>query len=137
LIKRINKIDHYFNLLIKWITNKYSNKIIIIGYNDNWKNKVALGRTTNRKFYSIPYKRFLDKLSFKCEDTNCQVILNNESYTSKCDALACEPVKQQSKYLGARCRRGLFSSSIGKLINADLNGSNFQRKLSLTQLRSG
>ena len=139
LIKRSNKINHYFNLLVKWLTKTYKNKIIIIGYNCMWirdffrnpnltnhrfaeKNKVNLGKKLNRKFYCIPYKQLIDKLFFKCKQTNCEIILNEESYTSKCDALAFEPIKRQRKYLGNRYKRGLFSSSIGKYINADLNG---------------
>ena len=47
----------------------------------------------------------------------------HESYTSKIDHLAFEPLKKQESYLGKRKKRGLFQSSIGKLINADINGS--------------
>ncbi|WP_063998569.1 hypothetical protein [Campylobacter hyointestinalis] len=32
-------------------------------------------------------------------------------------------MKHQENYLGKRVRRGLFKSSIGKFINADLNGA--------------
>ena len=37
--------------------------------------------------------------------------------------IAFEPLKKQESYLGKRKKRGLFQSSIGKLINADINGS--------------
>lgn len=37
--------------------------------------------------------------------------------------MAFEPLKKQDAYLGKRKRRGLFQSSIGKLINADINGA--------------
>ena len=58
------------------------------------------------------------------------LIIHEESYTSKCDALALEDVKQHDTYLGKRVKRGLFQSSIGKLINADVNGSlNILRKV--------
>jgi transposase len=54
---------------------------------------------------------------------------NEESYTSKCDALALEEIKNHDEYLGKRIKRGLFSSSKNKLINADLNGAiNIMRK---------
>jgi putative transposase len=46
-----------------------------------------------------------------------------ESDTSKIDHLAGESMKRQDKYLGKRVKRGLFQSSIGKLLNADVNGS--------------
>lgn len=36
---------------------------------------------------------------------------------------AFEPLKKQESYLGKRKKRGLFQSSVGKLINADINGA--------------
>ena len=55
---------------------------------------------------------------------------HEESYTSKCDALALEPVGKHEQYLGRRTKRGLFRSSVGKLINADHNGAlNIMRKV--------
>ena len=55
---------------------------------------------------------------------------HEESYTSKCDALALEPIGKNEQYLGRRRKRGLFRSSVGKLINADQNGAlNIMRKV--------
>ena len=51
------------------------------------------------------------------------VIEQEESYTSKIDHLAFEEMKHQENYLGKRIKRGLFQSSTGKLINADINGA--------------
>lgn len=59
-----------------------------------------------------------------------KVIENEESYTSKCDSLALEPIKKHDVYLGRRVKRGLFKSSVGNLINADINGAiNIGRKV--------
>ena len=73
-------------------------------------------------------------------------VLQEESYTSKCDSLALEPMpifktKDNSEtkpninsitgqpYCGKRIKRGLFQSTVGKLINADINGAlNIARK---------
>jgi putative transposase len=52
-----------------------------------------------------------------------EVIETEESYTSKCSAIDLEPKKKHEQYLGKRIKRGLFKTSQGKLINADLNGS--------------
>jgi putative transposase len=58
------------------------------------------------------------------------VELTEESYTSKCDALALETIQKQESYLGKRVKRGLFKSSVGKIINADINGAiNIARKV--------
>ena len=55
---------------------------------------------------------------------------HEESYTSKCDALALEPIGKHEEYLGRRVKRGLFRSSTGKVINADQNGAlNILRKV--------
>ena len=55
---------------------------------------------------------------------------HEESYTSKCDALAYELIGKHDKYQGKRIRRGMFVSSIGKSINADVNGAvNILRKV--------
>ena len=57
-------------------------------------------------------------------------ILCQEAYTSKCDALSFEEIKKHENYLGKRIKRGLFQSSIGRRINADVNGSlNILRKV--------
>lgn len=51
------------------------------------------------------------------------MIVHEEAYTSKCDHLAFEKMQHHEKYLGKRKKRGLFQSSTGKLLNADINGA--------------
>ena len=51
------------------------------------------------------------------------VIVTEEGYTSKIDHLVKEPMKYSDEYKGKRIKRGLFKSSIGKILNADINGS--------------
>ena len=59
-----------------------------------------------------------------------KLVVHEESYSSKCDSLTLEPVKKHESYSGKRIKRGLFQSSCGKLINADVNGSlNILRKV--------
>ena len=60
---------------------------------------------------------------FTKQSLGIEVITHEESYTSKIDHLAFEPLKKQESYLGKRMKRGLFQSSVGKLINADINGA--------------
>lgn len=136
-INHSNRINDYFNKIVRWFVNNYRHKKkIIIGYNINWKNGVNLGRDTNRKFCRIPYMKLLRKLKETMELLGIEVITNEESYTSKCDALAKEPVKKHAEYLGDRTRRGLFLSSVGKLVNADINGAiNIMRKYTKSKER--
>jgi putative transposase len=89
-----------------------------------------MGRISNQKFVLVPHKQLLKYLEYKCKLVGIILICNEESYTSKCDGLALEPVKSHSKYLGKRVHRGLFKSSVGKFINADINGAlNILRKV--------
>ena len=96
---------------------------LIVGYNENWKQNINLGKRTNQQFVQIPYKTFVDKLMYKCEDYGIKVILAEESYTSKIDHLAGEEMHKHKKYKGKRIHRGLFLSSTGIVINADVNGA--------------
>ncbi len=51
------------------------------------------------------------------------MIETEESYTSKTSALDLEKPCKHETYQGKRVKRGLFKSSNGKVINADVNGS--------------
>ena len=125
LIERNNKIDYYFNMLVKWLMSKYkTKKLIIIGYNTGWKNKVNIGAINNRKFYGIPYTKLMYKLTNLIREAGIEVKINEESYTSKCDGLSLEEVCFHKSYLGKRISRGLFSSNTNVLLNADINGCN-------------
>ena len=130
LIYRKNKIEDIFNKIVAEICEKYKDcEMIIVGYNLGWKTGVNMGKTNNRNFYDIPYRKLLNKLGCKLEMNNQKLILQEESYTSKCDALALEEICFHKKYFGKREKRGLYSSSTKKLINADLVGAiNIMRK---------
>jgi IS605 OrfB family transposase len=121
LEERENKIKGHFNQIINKIVETYKEKeVFIVGYNPNWKDKIDMGKKNNRNFYQIAYKQFIDKLDDKLKSINKKMILVKESYTSKCDSLALEQIGYHEHYLGNRKKRGLFSSSTYKLINADL-----------------
>jgi putative transposase len=125
-----NKINGFLNNVVNSLINTYKDKeVFIIGYNPNWKSNVNLGKKTNRNFYQIPYKRLIYKLYEALKMRNKRLLILKESYTSKCDALALEEVNYHDKYKGARIKRGLFSSSVNILLNADINGAiNIMRK---------
>ena len=66
----------------------------------------------------------IEQLIYKSQKyTDLNVIVVEESYTSKIDHLALEDLKKQKTYLGKRVKRGLFKSSTNKIVNADINGS--------------
>ena len=129
--KRNYKIKDYFDKIsCDFINECVKAKIdeIIIGYNDNWKQKVNMG-FNNDKFYKIPYGTMVSMIKYKAEQQGILVTKQYESYTSKCDALNWEKVCEHKRYTGRRIRRGLFSSKTHKLVNADINGAiNIMRK---------
>ncbi len=103
---------------------------IAIGKNKGWKQEVNLGTKTNQKFVQIPYNTLIHQIKYKAELKGITVFLHEESYTSKCSALDMESLQKHDNYLGNRVKRGLFKSSNGTLINADVNGSiNIGRKV--------
>ena len=125
-LKRNNKIKDYLHKVSKYITNHLvSNNIntLIIGYNKEWKQEVNMHKDTNQNFVQIPHKKFIDMLAYKCKLYGINVIIQEESYTSKCSFYDNETIKKHNIYKGKRIKRGLFKTSTGLLINADINGS--------------
>lgn len=96
---------------------------LVIGLNEDWKQKTNIGKANNQNFVSLPHKQLIDQLVYKCEEVGIEVILTEEAYTSKIDHFVEEEMKHHDKYAGKRIHRGLFRSSTGILINADLNGA--------------
>lgn len=124
--KRKCKITDYLHKASRFITNHLvSNNIalLVIGYNKNWKQDVNLGKVNNQKFVQIPFLHFVNLLQYKCQLLGIKVVLQEESYTSKCSFLDNEDICKHSTYLGKRVHRGLFKSACNKFINADVNGS--------------
>jgi len=131
--KRNCKVEDYLHKSSRYIINYCIDnviKTIVIGLNRQWKDKIKIGKRNNQSFVNIPHSKFIDKILYKAEEVGIKVIVQEESYTSKCDSLALEAIKKHNQYLGKRKRRGLFQSSIGKIINADINGAlNILRKV--------
>ena len=131
--KRGNKVKDSLHKKSRQIVNKLKEdkvKNLAIGYNKEWKQEINLGKKANQTFVSIPYSRFIDMIAYKCKLEGINVIINEESYTSKCSAMDLEEIKKHDVYLGKRIKRGLFKTGKGLLINSDVNGSlNIGRKV--------
>ena len=97
---------------------------IIIGHNIGWKQNVSLGSRTNQSFVSIPFNRLIEQIKDKARKyEGLEVRIVEESYTSKTDHLSLEEMAHQDYPKGKRIKRGLFKSSCGKTLNADINGA--------------
>lgn len=124
--KRNCKVNDYLHKTSRFIINyclAHKIKTIVIGKNKNWKQGINLGRKTNQSFVQIPFDRLIQQIQYKAEEVSISVILQEESYTSKCSFLDLESVEKHNVYKGKRVSRGLFKSSVGKVVNADINGS--------------
>lgn len=96
---------------------------LVIGLNEDWKQGSNMGKQNNQNFVSLPHRKLIDQLVYKCEEIGIDVILTEEAYTSKIDHFVEEEMKHHDKYAGRRIHRGLYRSSTGIYINADLNGA--------------
>jgi putative transposase len=124
--KRNNKIKDYMHKASRMATNYLVSKGVsdfIIGYDKGWKQDVNIGKKTNQKFVQTPFKKFIDMLVYKCGLEGISVRLQEESYTSKCSFFDNEPIRKHLTYRGKRVKRGLFKTSQGLLLNADVNGA--------------
>ena len=132
--KRIKNFTKRRNFKVKDYLHKASRLIVnlciqnnighlIVGHNKNWKQEINIGKRNNQHFVGIPFLMLQNQLKYKCKEVGIIYQETEESYTSKCDHLANEEMKHHDNYLGKRVHRGLFQSSRGKLLNADVNGA--------------
>lgn len=138
--KQMQRLNGKHSRKIKDTTHKLSRFIIdscvsnnigklIIGYNQAWKQGANLGRRTNQTFTQIPYLTIMNQMNYKSKEIGIEIVEQEESYTSKCSFLDNEPIKHHGAYMGKRVSRGMFVSSKGVYINADVNaGYNIMRK---------
>lgn len=137
--KREAQIRNYFG----YVTNKLVDLLInnnidtfVIGYNKEQKQEINLGKKTNQNFVSIPYDKLRIILKYKLEEAGIKYVEQEESYTSKAsfldkDFIPTYTEEDTTKYQfsGKRIHRGLYETSVGRLIHADTNGSyNIMRK---------
>jgi len=132
-LKRNCKIDDYLHKASRKIIDelvKHRIGNLVIGKNDGWKQDINIGKKNNQNFVSVPHSRFIEMLLYKAQIEGINVVLREESYTSKCSFLDNEKICKHQNYKGKRVKRGLFCSANGFYINADINASyNIIRKV--------
>lgn len=137
-LKRRNKIYNYFHEASKFIIYQcVENDIhtLIIGKNNEWKDESNIGKVNNQNFISIPHNLLIQMLQYKGKLQGINVVLQEESYTSKCSFFDNDYIPTYGiddnmfKPTGKRIKRGLYKTSTGYKFNADINGSlNILRK---------
>lgn len=137
--KRNNQVNYYLSKAARIIINYcIQNQIgnIVLGYSDSFQKETNLGKANNQNFVNIPLGELKKKLEYLCKWNGINLIIQEESYTSKSsfldkDDLPIYDEKSQTSYSfsGKRIKRGLYKSKSGIILNADVNGSlNILRK---------
>ena len=129
-LKRNNKISYEIHKVTKFLANYFDERDVskvIIGNNSGWKNVINLGKRNNQNFVNIPYTKFINQLTYKCQLLGITVITREESYTSKASFLDYDEIPNykdevKPKFSGKRIKRGLYRSAT-RIINADVNGA--------------
>lgn len=109
---------------------------IVCGWNEGFKTESNMGRISNQKFVQMPLAKLRDRVKQLCITHGLNFEQAEESYTSKSsfldgDSLPVYGSKPEGwKASGKRILRGLYRTSQGFRINADLNGgANILRKV--------
>jgi len=126
LKKRNNQIRDIFHKISRKVIHYcLQNDIgtIVVGYNKGWKQAVTMGKRINQTFVQVPFAKLTAMIEYKAKLVGIQIITHEESYTSKCSFLDNESIEQHDTYAGKRVNRGLFRTSNGQIINADVNGA--------------
>ena len=137
--KRNRRVNDYLSKSARIIIEHcISNDIgtLVVGYNPTIQRKSNIGKKNNQNFVNLPIGRLRDKLSYYCKRHNITFIEQEESYTSKADFLANDKMpiykafnSKPYTFSGKRTHRGLYTSSTGVRLNADINGAlNILRK---------
>ena len=137
--KRNDRITNFSYILANFIVKYCLNNNIdtlVIGLNKDWKQDIKMGSINNQSFQQIPFSKIIDKIEYKCKLNNIEVIIREESYTSKSNCLNYDYIptykkedNKEYKFTGKRIKRGLFKTDSNILINADVNGAvNILRK---------
>ena len=102
---------------------------VFVGKNIGLKSGISIGKKGNQNFVQIPYNKFISQLKYKCQLRGIEVVEQEESYTSKASFIDYDEIPiwkndgKKYKFSGVRVKRGLYKTKMGKLINADVNGS--------------
>jgi putative transposase len=143
--KRNARVNDYLSKSARVIINYCRGNDIgtlVVGYNPTIQKNSNIGKQNNQNFVNIPIGQFRTKLNYLCDRYNITFVEQEESYTSKADFLATDAIpiykafdNEAHVFSGSRIKRGLYRSSTGINLNADINGAlNILRKTQVTQI---
>lgn len=143
--KRNRQINDYISKTARKIIDyciTYDIGMLVIGYNKTFQKNVHLQKNNTQNFVNIPYGKLHSKLEYLCELNSIVFVEQEESYTSQSSFWDRDniPVYNEDnlrsyKFSGTRIQRGLYRTSNGTLLNADVNGAlNIMKKSSVVDL---
>ncbi len=138
--KRNHQMRDGINKAAKLIINhclKYGIGTLVIGWNEGFKTNANLGNLNNQKFVQMPLGKLKSRVKQLCDLHGIRFIETEEAYTSKASFLDGDSLPKYGekpmgwKASGNRIKRGLYRTSDGFVVNADLNGAaNILKKVS-------
>ena len=145
--KYLDRLSAYRTDYIRDCFHKMSKKLLewckshgvgylVLGSNTFWKQSSGIGTVNNQNFVSIPFEMLKSMIELKACEYGITVVRNEESYTSKASFLDSDDIpvyvegdETKHRFSGKRIQRGLYRSSDGTVLNADINGAaNILRK---------
>ena len=145
--KYLDRLSAYRTSYIRDCFHKMSRKLLVwcqrndigclvLGSNTFWKQNSSIGTVNNQNFVSIPFEMLKSMIELKACEYGVTVVRNEESYTSKASFLDSDDIPVYAEgdgtkhhFSGKRIQRGLYRSSDGTVLNADINGAaNILRK---------
>ena len=135
--RRIKDMFHKMSRQIAEYAKDSHVNVVIMGHNVFQKQKIDTGHVNNQNFVQIPMTIFAGMLKYKLAAYGICFVTTEESYTSRADFLALDPIPEykeddRTKYSfsGKRIKRGLYRHYDGTITNADINGAaNILRKV--------
>ncbi len=133
----VNDYMHKATSIVVKTCVKHGISQVVVGDVVKSLNQINLGKRTNQNFVNLSLGQFVEKLSYKLGSHGIELVVADESYTSKASFVDDDKVpkrynpkaKQKRTFSGQRVKRGLYKSSDGTLVNADVNGAyNILRK---------
>ena len=142
---RNNKVNDYMSKTARKIINYcLENNIgtLVCGYNGTFQRNSNIGKANNQTFVNIPFGKLREKLEYLCKLYGLIFVEQEESYTSKSSFFDMDILPkfeidkpQTYSFLGKRIKRGLYQTSKGYILNADVNGAlNILRKSNVVDL---
>ena len=140
-----NKVNDYMSKTARKIINYcLENNIgtLVCGYNETFQRNSNIGKANNQTFVNIPFGKLREKLEYLCKLYSLRFVEQEESYTSKSSFFDMDILpkfeadkSQTYSFLGKRIKRGLYQTSKGYILNADVNGAlNILRKSNVVDL---